>query len=76
MEKRKDFKDEYFDDNGGKPSEGMKKSRTIWGVVGVLLVVLGLTGTIPLSINKIFIGLPIAALFVIGGIILIAWSVS
>jgi hypothetical protein len=54
----------------------MRKKRTIWAVIGALLTILGLTGTIPLAINKILIGLPVAALFIIIGIILIAWALS
>ncbi|PIN90042.1 hypothetical protein COU57_04705 [Candidatus Pacearchaeota archaeon CG10_big_fil_rev_8_21_14_0_10_32_14] len=53
------------------------KNRTVWGVVGVILTLFGAIGTIPVLLNKDYIlGLPLTALSVIGGIILIAWSFS
>lgn len=55
----------------------VKKNKTIWGVVGVLLTLFGITGTIPILINREYlIGLPLTALAVIIGIILIAWVFS
>lgn len=47
------------------------------GVIGVILTLFGVTGTIPILINREYIfGLPLTALAVIGGIILIAWVFS
>lgn len=55
----------------------MVKNKTIWGVIGVLLTLFGIIGTIPVLINKEYIaGLPITAVSVIAGIILMAWAFS
>lgn len=52
-----------------------KRKKSIWGVIGVLLTLFGVTGTIPILLNKEYIiGLPITAISVIIGIILIAWA--
>ncbi len=54
-----------------------KKNKTLWGVVGVLLTLFGITGTIPILLNREYlIGLPVTGLAVIIGIILIAWTFS
>jgi hypothetical protein len=54
-----------------------RKNKTIWGVIGVLLTLFGIIGTIPILINKEYIwGLPITAISVIVGIILMAWAFS
>jgi len=54
-----------------------KKNKTIWGVIGVLLTLFGIIGTMPILINKEYIaGLPITAISVVVGIILIAWTFS
>ena len=54
-----------------------KKNKTIWGVIGVISTIFGITGTIPILINKEYIiGLPITAISVIIGIILMAWAFS
>jgi len=52
------------------------KNKTVWGVIGVILILFGLIGTIPLILNRYIIGLPITAIIVIVGVILIAWAVS
>ena len=53
------------------------KNKTVLGVIGVILTLFGAIGTIPVLLNKDYLlGLPITALSVIGGIILIAWSFS
>ena len=52
------------------------KNKTLWGVVGVILVLFGIIGTIPLALNKYFVGLPITALSVIVGVVLIALVLS
>lgn len=52
-----------------------RKNRTVWGVVGVILTLFGITGTIPILLNpEYLIGLPLTALSVIVGVILIAWA--
>ncbi len=55
-----------------------RKDKTVWGVVGVILTIIGITGTIPLSLKgePYTYGIPITGLMVIGGIILIAWAFS
>lgn len=54
-----------------------KKNKTIWGVIGVLLTLFGIIGTIPILISKEYIaGLPITAISVVVGIILMAWAFS
>ncbi len=54
-----------------------RKNKTIYGVIGVLLTLFGITGTIPILLNKKYlIGLPITAISVIAGIILMAWAFS
>ena len=54
-----------------------RKNKTIWGVIGVILTLFGVTLTIPILLNREYIiGLPITALSVIGGIILMAWAFS
>ena len=53
------------------------KNKSIWGVIGVLLTIFGVTGTIPVILNKEYlIGLSITGLAVIIGVILIAWAFS
>jgi len=53
-----------------------RKNRTTLGVIGVLLVIFGVTGTIPVLLNKEYLlGLPITALAVIIGVILISMSI-
>ena len=55
----------------------MAKNKTVWGVIGVILVLFGVTGTIPILLNREYIiGLPMTGLAVIIGIILIAWVFS
>ena len=54
-----------------------KKNKTVWGVIGVILTLFGITGTIPILLNREYlIGLPITGLSVIIGIILMAWAFS
>ena len=54
-----------------------RKNKTIWGVIGIILTIFGITGTIPILLNKEYlIGLPITGLSVIVGIILMAWAFS
>jgi hypothetical protein len=54
-----------------------KKNKTVWGVVGVILTLFGITGTIPILLNQEYlIGLPITGLSVIAGVILVAWAIS
>ncbi len=53
------------------------KNKTVWGVIGVLLTLFGVIGTIPILLNKeSLIALPLTALAVIAGIILMAWAFS
>jgi len=55
-----------------------KKDKTFWGVLGVILLIGGITATIPLALKgeQYLIGIPITALAVITGILLIAWAFS
>jgi len=54
-----------------------RKNKTIWGVIGVILTLFGITFTIPILLNREYlIGLPITGLSVIIGIILMAWAFS
>ena len=54
-----------------------RKNKTVWGVIGVILTLFGIIGTIPVLLNREYlIGLPITALSVIVGIILLAWAFS
>ena len=53
------------------------KNKTIYGVIGVILTLFGVTGTIPILLSREYIiGLPITAVSVIIGVILIAWAFS
>ena len=53
------------------------KNKTVLGVIGVILAVFGVMGSIPALLNKepIF-SLPVTAIAVIVGIILMAWAFS
>ena len=52
-----------------------KKNKTMWGVIGVLLTIFGIIGTIPILLNRQYIiGLPVTVLSVIVGVILITWA--
>lgn len=55
----------------------VKRNKTIFGVIGVLLVLFGITGTIPILLNKEYAtGLLLTVPAVIIGIILMAWAIS
>ena len=51
-------------------------NKTVIGVVGVLLTIFGIIGTIPVLQNRQYIWLIITAVAVILGVILVAWSFS
>jgi len=54
-----------------------RKNRTVFGVIGVLLTLFGLIGTIPILLNREYIsGLLITAISVVIGVILMAWAFS
>lgn len=54
-----------------------KKNKMVWGVIGLLLTLFGVTGTIPILLNREYlIGLSITGLAVIIGVILMAWAFS
>jgi len=54
-----------------------RKNKTIWGVIGVILILFGITGTIPILLNREYLaGLPITVISVITGVILMAWAFS
>ena len=77
MTDQKEFKERHFVNSNKKEGDVLAKkgkNRTFWGVLGVILVVMGVTGTIPLALNKQYLGLSITAILVIVGIILIAWA--
>lgn len=69
-----------FPPNTYKESEFLKfmekKHRTFWGVVGIILIVLGAIYTIPLAIKGgiYSYGLFITGAAVVSGILLIAWT--
>ena len=52
------------------------KNKTVIGVIGVLLTLFGVIGTIPVLQNRQYIWLIITALAVIIGVILVAYSLS
>ena len=52
-------------------------NKTILGVIGVLFTLFGIIGTIPILLNRDYIiWLPLTALSVIFGVILMAWAFS
>ena len=54
-----------------------RKNKTIWGVIGVILILFGITGTIPILVNRQYLGvLPLTGISVITGVLLIAWMLS
>ena len=53
-----------------------RQNKTIFGVIGVLLTLFGVIGTIPVLQNKEYTALIITAIAVIAGVILVAWSFS
>lgn len=53
-----------------------KKNKTVIGVIGVLLTLFGVIGTIPVLQNKEYLFLIITALAVVIGVILVALSFS
>jgi len=51
------------------------RNKTIFGVIGVLLTLFGITGTIPILLAREYIlALPATAVSVIVGVILMAWA--
>jgi len=55
-----------------------KENKVVIGVIGILLAVFGITGTIPLALkgSPYIYGLPITGLMVVTGVILIARAFS
>lgn len=53
-----------------------KQNKTVIGVIGVLLTLFGVIGTIPVLLNMEYVFLIITALAVVIGVILIALSLS
>jgi len=53
-----------------------KKNKTLIGVVGVLLTIFGIIGTIPVLLNRQYQILIITAIAVIVGVVLVALSFS
>ncbi|MFH1425569.1 MAG: hypothetical protein ABIG28_02450 [archaeon] len=54
-----------------------RKNKTVWGVVGVVLVLFGFIGTITLLVNREYVSvLPLTGLSVIVGVTLMAWAFS
>lgn len=52
-------------------------NKTVLGVIGVLFTLFGIIGTIPILVNKVYVAaLPITAIAVIIGVILMAWAIS
>jgi hypothetical protein len=55
----------------------MAKDKTVLGVLGVILTVFGVMGSIPALLNKdSILSLPLTAAAVVAGIILMAWAFS
>ena len=55
----------------------MPQNKTVLGVVGVILTLFGVIGTIPIALNReYFLGLFATGLSVIAGVILMAWALS
>ena len=54
----------------------MAKNKTVWAVIGSLLIILGGILSIPLFLNKSFFGIVLTIIAVIIGVILIAWAIS
>ena len=52
------------------------KDKTVMGVIGVLLTLFGIIGTIPVLQNRQYIWLTITAIAVIIGVILVAHSLD
>ena len=54
-----------------------KKNKTIQGVIGVILTLFGIIGAMPILLTKEYAAwLPITAISVIAGILLMAWAFS
>jgi len=54
-----------------------RKNKTVWGVIGIILTLFGITASIPILLNREYlVGLPITGISVIAGIILMAWAFS
>ena len=54
----------------------MRKNRTVYGVIGVILVILGVITAIPFLMQKQVIGMIISLIAVIAGVILMAWALG
>ena len=78
--KRKVLKYENHTYNNKKEDKEMtrkkKENKTLIGVIGVLLTIFGIMGTIPVLQNRQYLILILTAIAVIAGVILVAWSVS
>ena len=54
-----------------------RKNKTVWGVIGVLLTLFGIMGTIPILFNiEYAIWLLVTSVSVVAGVILMAWAFS
>ncbi len=51
-------------------------NKTVIGVIGVLLTIFGIIGSIPVLQNREYLWLVITAIAVILGVVLVAWSFS
>jgi len=51
-------------------------NKTVIGVIGVLLTIFGIIGSIPVLQNRQYLWLVITAVAVIIGVVLVAWSFS
>lgn len=56
----------------------MPKDKTLFAVIGVILIIFGVTGTIPLAIKgqQYLYGLPITGAAIVLGVILMAWALN
>ena len=51
-------------------------NKTVIGVIGVLLTIFGIIGSIPVLQNRQYLWLIITGVAVVLGVILVAWSLS
>ena len=55
---------------------GKKEKKKLSTIIGFILLVLGITGGIPSFLAKSYFGLATAAIFVIAGVLLLAWGMD
>lgn len=58
------------------PTNKNQGNKTVIGVIGVLLTIFGIMGSLPVLQNRKYLWLIITGIAVIIGVILVAWSLS